>query len=604
MNTIMTTSEDSDSVMALDGIVEKGVDVDEQDFTYTDLSDDIYSIIYTAKSCSAALWFAVFCFLFQMTIIGLILTDLVDPSTFNPLQIPPGVITEVRIAQCLAMLLSVAMQQDIITSLIFLHNGYNDEVLNTVPSAKFRKWLLSGICQFIAGGSLLVASFLLMMQSTEVINLFLNFAALQFVSEIDNVGFHMAKLGFITDSVQKETKRVMELKVPSRTTSNMFRRAMLLLVICGLMAGYTYVVICQRSGKFLPQSLRVQFSDDYQPYLPLFSGVYQQTKDDVVNGRVLYLERQTGLGMFGYCKKSRTWTFSIGNMDPCDKWLACSPETFSFDISSTSPSEWLVLSNALNSEPGKTVLIPSLALASNDCNHNDGLCVHGRCKDNECECDEGKFGLRCEFDAPCPRLQIDFRTRPFPTDFGPIPYYFDILLDSDDYPVEVYHRPVYVYESDGFFDIILFQGRRWVLTNSDLLNVTDPGSFIMATDLADYFAMDYIGIYSQTLSYFVTDAMDVDTPKDSFTPEGLEWYRIKTNIDETIDFNEIDTTQPLYTAMLCAVCDDFQNQCFYSGFCNEYGVCECIGNHAGALCELDAGAKVEYVEGSEVGAGS
>lgn len=396
----------------------------------------------------------------------------------------------------------------------------------------------------------------------------------------------------------------MDLKVPSRITSNVFRRVMLFLVVCGLMAGYTYVVICQRSGKFLPQSLRVQFSDDYQAFLPLFSGVYQQTKDDVVNGRVIYLERKTELGMFGYCKGSRTWTFSIGDRDPCNNWLACSPETFSFDITSTKPTEWHVLSNTITGEPSKTVPFPSFALASNDCYHNDGLCVTGRCVDNECVCDEGKYGLRCEFDAPCPHLQIDFRTRPFPPDFGPIPYNFDILLDSDDYPVEVYHRPIYVYESDGFFDVILFQGRRWVLTNSDLLNITEPGSSATATDLADYFETDYVGITSQTLSYFVTDAMDVDTPKDSFTPEGLEWFRIKTNVEEAIDFNEVDTTQPLETAMLCAVCDDFQNRCFYNGVCNENGVCECIGKHAGALCELDSGAKLDYLGDAELGGGS
>jgi hypothetical protein len=34
------------------------------------------------------------------------------------------------------------------------------------------------------------------MQSTEVISLFLNFAALQFVSEIDDIGYYMAKYGY------------------------------------------------------------------------------------------------------------------------------------------------------------------------------------------------------------------------------------------------------------------------------------------------------------------------------------------------------------------------------------------------------------------------
>jgi hypothetical protein len=94
--------------------------------------------------------------------------------------------------------------------------------------------------------------------------------------------------------------------------------------------------------------------------------------------------------------------------------------------------------------------------------------------------------------------------------------------------------------------------------------------------------------------------MDVDTPKDSFTPEGLEWYRIKTNLDEEIDSNEIDKTQRLQMAMLCAVCDNFRNRCFYDGKCSDFGECQCIGKHAGALCEFDAGAEAQYIEDGDV----
>jgi hypothetical protein len=98
-------------------------------------------------------------------------------------------------------------------------------------------------------------------------------------------------------------------------------------------------------------------------------------KDDVVYGRVIYIERETELGMFSDCPSMHSWMFSIGDLDPCNHLLACSPETFSFDIMSTSPSEWHVLSNTVTEEPGKTVPIPSFTLASNDCYHNDGLCV-------------------------------------------------------------------------------------------------------------------------------------------------------------------------------------------------------------------------------------
>jgi hypothetical protein len=56
---------------------------------------------------------------------------------------------------------------------------------------------------------------------------------------------------------------VTEFKVLNQVMSNVFQHVMLFLVACGLMARYTYVVVSQCSGKFLPQSLlRVPFSDN------------------------------------------------------------------------------------------------------------------------------------------------------------------------------------------------------------------------------------------------------------------------------------------------------------------------------------------------------
>jgi hypothetical protein len=53
--------------MALDGIAEKAVEMGkEKELTYSDLMDDIYSMIYMASSCSAAFWFSFFVFAFQM----------------------------------------------------------------------------------------------------------------------------------------------------------------------------------------------------------------------------------------------------------------------------------------------------------------------------------------------------------------------------------------------------------------------------------------------------------------------------------------------------------------------------------------------------------
>jgi hypothetical protein len=581
--------EDSLSVMAVCAPVEKFVQDDECKMYYEPLTEDVFSIIYTVKFCSPAFWFSVFVFLFQSTVITLILLDLIDlTSTDNPLQIPAGVVTEVRIAQCLALILAVARPQAALTSSVFLINGYDKDVLETVPFATFGKWLLAGCFQFIAGVSLLVALFILMMQSTEVISLFTNFAALQFVSEIDDIGFFMAKYGFVSNSIQCETKRVKDIQVPTRKNANVVRRAMFLIIVCCLMVGYAFVVNGQRSGKFLSQSLRVQFGDDYVPFLPLFSGVYLQTKDDVVDGRVVYLQQEGGRGMFAYCEKERAWTFNNGSLNSCD-WLAKSPETRSFDIVLTPPSQWVVKTDAFTGAPSKAVPIPFFSLSSNDCSRDRSLCVAGTCQNNQCVCDEGRFGIRCEFGRPCPRLQVDFRTPPFPTDFGQLPIQYDLLLDTENRPVQVYDRPVYVFEHQyaGFFEVIFFQGRRWVLTDTDLLNATSIGKMVSSAALATYLSEDYVGMYGHTLGYFISDAVDVDSPADSYTPVGLRWYRIKTNLDEATDFNEIDTTQLFETTMICAICDDSQNRCFSGHTCSLAGICECSSDKSGALCELD-----------------
>ena len=105
-------------------------------------------------------------------------------------------------------------------------------------------------------------------------------------------------------------------------------------------------------------------------------------------------------------------------------------------------------------------------------------------------------------------------------------------------------------------------------------------------ELAEYLSEEYVGTYTRTPSYFISDAMDIGTPSDSYTPVGFRWYRVKTNLDEAL-FNEMDKTQPLETAMLCAVCDDLENRCFANHSCSLAGICECPVDLSGALCELD-----------------
>ena len=157
-------------------------DVDDSDRS---ISEDIYSLIYTANSCSQAFVFALFIFFLQGFLLVLILLDLINFRHFdssNPIQLPPGVPLTVTVAQAIAMILIVITilceSGDLTHGLCLLFEGYQPAVLQKNPHATFLKWFLAGCLQCFAGGLMTIVLFILVMQSTEVISLALNFAAL------------------------------------------------------------------------------------------------------------------------------------------------------------------------------------------------------------------------------------------------------------------------------------------------------------------------------------------------------------------------------------------------------------------------------------------
>lgn len=182
------------------------------------LTEDVYSLIFTVPFKSAAFVFAIFVFLFLMTVIILVIWDLLDHfnNDSNPLNVPPGTNIQVQVALALALLLAVATQGDLIAALFMLQQGYNSQVLEINPSATMFKWLLSCFLQTIAGVLLLITIFILCAQSSTVIGMMLNFAGLSFISEIDDIAFMLAKLGFISNRLEQEANHVVDLKVPAK----------------------------------------------------------------------------------------------------------------------------------------------------------------------------------------------------------------------------------------------------------------------------------------------------------------------------------------------------------------------------------------------------
>jgi hypothetical protein len=121
---------------------------------------------------------------------------------------------------------------------------------------------------------------------------------------------------------------------------------------------------------------------------------------------------------------------------------------------------------------------------------------------------EGWYGVRCEFRKPCSALEIDTQTDGF---LGAREWSdnYNLLFANDGTIANVYGRPVYISDAETF-EILLFTGRRWVLTFSTLLNFSNRST------LADYLTSDFHAHWSNFAVAFLSEPVDIDTPSGEY----------------------------------------------------------------------------------------
>ena len=118
------------------------------------------------------------------------------------------------VAQSFAILISVFVSDDVVASLDFFLVNYDKDIQGKLPGATFVKWILSNLFRFLEGMLGILVAFIFIVQSEDVLTLFLDFSAVQFVSELDNVGYHIADKGYISFyGVEELTESMKDVKM-------------------------------------------------------------------------------------------------------------------------------------------------------------------------------------------------------------------------------------------------------------------------------------------------------------------------------------------------------------------------------------------------------
>ena len=172
------------------------VDSKEEKEEGLELEQDVYSMMFVS-GIGMAFFFALFVIMMQLFIVTLFYWDLLkDGDSGNKLNVPVYVNTQVRIAQFMALPLTIMSHEDCTTALYQLAVKYDPKILLTYPYATRGSWITSVALRFLVGFLLIYISFIEVMQATRITELFLNLEAIIFVGALDNFGFWLAEKGF------------------------------------------------------------------------------------------------------------------------------------------------------------------------------------------------------------------------------------------------------------------------------------------------------------------------------------------------------------------------------------------------------------------------
>ena len=327
----------------------KGDDDDER----YELYDDVYSMLFLAPQRSRVVLFSIFTYILKFLLFTFVAIDLFsDGYEGNRLNIPSGVTPNVRAAQFFMVLVLVAMQEDLISSLALANVRYDPAIMKSYPGATKTKWILASILRLFDGIYALGINFCILIQASDVLGMFLNFAALHFLGSVDNVSFHLALDGYLGDHVESIAKAATEATLPMIQEGiwRSFDTLGFLVLYLSCLIAWCVLTAAQVNGEFACQSFDAYLgTEQYGNIQPeVLAGIYTQSGDrkDRINGRSSYIQdvaRANNKGVFAYCERDSVWGLIVvgdenEKLDSCDYQLYSGDASEVFDV--TTITDW------------------------------------------------------------------------------------------------------------------------------------------------------------------------------------------------------------------------------------------------------------------------
>jgi hypothetical protein len=347
------------------------------------------------------------------------------------------------------------------------------------------------------------------MQASEVVDLLLDFTAMEFVASLDDAAFALSLRGFLGRAMKKTAKTVKRARYTPRDKRLWLRKWPMFLVLIFLFTCYMIVRVSQDNRAFGDNEIVVQLHDDAIPWLSTLSGSYIgcsisiSDRNDRDIGPIIYSKLpvkgckknwKKEQAVFFFCDDEH-WVFAVGDdmNQPCNKWTMKSyksdaSKTDAYDILTHASESWFAKDLNGIAEEG---VLESIGIL-------------------------GSFVLADPAGSECDILKSEGVAFPIPL--------YNRLKN-----VAVSGRPVFYADDESLGEYVFFDGRRWIIVNERDLHLDclpDCGTQANSTSCKVDCLQTFDPFASNYTVRLISDPMDLRTTSDTWIPtDALTWYQ-------------------------------------------------------------------------------
>ena len=308
------------------------------------LPESTHTLLFTEPIKSKPFLFSVIiAAMSTLCLILALLNNLPQPGEGFKGIIPANVTPAVKAAQYCSIFIALLMEEEIPTALYLLRRIPKTYFKSKLPGLNYEKFVCSCLFRILSGYLFLVNVLLILVKASEVLEIFYDVLALQFLQQLDgefrgeslggqsvpifvhynsfrslllcnvtiaDIAFTLARMSVLSRSMKEATIRKyfqLEFKKSKLGLSrkiSLFLKAVYFLNLCAMVAGMCFVTIKQAEGAYQCPNLTARFPDNVWENgiviwpdgrieemilnYPYFNGVYRQEGSH--DGRPVYVE--------------------------------------------------------------------------------------------------------------------------------------------------------------------------------------------------------------------------------------------------------------------------------------------------------------------------